>query len=652
MIGARSCPWLTLAALAAAALALAACDGARRPSSGVQVEVVSAELGLAGAARDGRWSLLRLRLRNLGEDFRGTLEARGARGPGTGADPATYRMPLEVPGGSATLREVAIPVVPDGWVELRVTLRGPGFEQGFAVPVKVDDPGTLRVLVVAERAWDLGALLEEIRTRLPAAAADGREHRQAKAALVRPEELPSSSLAFSAVQLVLLLGPDPALFPEGAIEALARWVEEGGTLVAVPGPAWGGAAPPAGLAALLGAGGSGEATGGTQGDAGALAVTRAHGAGSVTVFRRGPDPASPGPLSPQGDPELHAALVPALARAASFAGDAASGLRELERVVAHELTELSKLRVPPRGLVFLGLLIYATAGLVLPWQVLGRRGRREWAFAVLCGAALLAILAVWRLGLFSQVPRPEVEEVTVLRVHADGSRAEATSFLGLIAPRPMTADVSAEVRDELAGSRKLLLGPLRGGVEGRYGPAEPLRVPDATLEPRGPARVELAPVQLYPNAMSYLRCDYETSVEGIVAVERQEGAKGPVFRVTNLGRGNLDCRVVCSEGFRWCDSLRAGQSLQVGADLLAKHGRGAVPPYHGRSGAPEAVFRAIAFPSQPVVADGPQRSPWPDHEPGYLIGIARAPVFPELRSFPSRNATAVIVLELPPRIFQ
>src|SRR5262245_54836155 len=134
----RSClHWSARLATLGALLAAASCTreaGVPRPV--IEEGDVDCRLGLAGVADEHRWNLFRVRLRNRGADFHGEMVVHGASvATPSGVDPVSYRMALEIPGGSSVWREYSFPVKPEGWNEVHTTLRAPGFERTFSLDV-------------------------------------------------------------------------------------------------------------------------------------------------------------------------------------------------------------------------------------------------------------------------------------------------------------------------------------------------------------------------------------------------------------------------------------------------------------------------------------------------------------------------------------
>ena len=145
-----------LAALGALLAAASCTREAEVPHPVIDEGDVECRLGLAGVAEDDRWSLFRVRVRNRGADFRGEMVVRGVSA--ATEDAVSYRMALEIPGGSSAWREYSFPVKPEGWSELHTTLRGHDFGKTFSTDVPLTEARAFRVLMIGEASVDLSAL--------------------------------------------------------------------------------------------------------------------------------------------------------------------------------------------------------------------------------------------------------------------------------------------------------------------------------------------------------------------------------------------------------------------------------------------------------------------------------------------------------------
>ena len=110
------------------------------------------------------------------------------------------------------------------------------------------------------------------------------------------------------------------------------------------------------------------------------------------------------------------------------------------------------------------------------------------------------------------MPRAEVEEVSVVRLHADGRTGEAVSYLGLISPSPRSVTIP------IPAAGPFLAGPLQPDRPGGPGAAS-LR-----LQVEGD-RVAPEAVQLRPNGMEFLRVDHRVALDlsGVVELKAGEG---------------------------------------------------------------------------------------------------------------------------------
>jgi hypothetical protein len=519
-------------------LALSGLAGCRWESGGpvIDREDLEVELGTGGFIDQRRWNPLGLRIKNRGDDFRGTLEVQGIQETieGTVVDPVSYRMEIEVPGRGTTTREIAFGVRPEGWQGLQATFRQDGFARRLRFMIPTDETSRFQLLVIGEDRTDFGALLGEVAESIPAEANPVAS--KTRVFHRKPSQLPAQSLAYDPFQMVVLWGQSLGDAPRGAIEALSDWVKRGGTLVAFPGEGWAGGMPAAVLD-LLGATlgdpraamepllsvetGPAASSGfyrqlvpaaGTRMLGGGLAFASSHGAGWVLTFSFRPAGAFPEPLRAPG---IYSALRPALARSVTFAGDSAAALRELEGEVASSLFELSGFHVPGRSTVVLSLAVYLVVGFLLPYFLIRRtcRQRREWTYLAVLLAAALATVAIYRWGLLSGMDSTEIEEVTVLRLHADGKTAEATCYLGLISPRLQWVDLAQKGPSGAVDPPSIALPqPLRGGPMDMARGNGGLSLPSMTIEVDAAGRHHLSPIKLYPNGIRFLRIDARVEV--------------------------------------------------------------------------------------------------------------------------------------------
>src|SRR2546425_8557583 len=363
-------------------------------------------------------------------------------------DAVSYRMALEIPGGSSAWREYSFPVKPEGWSEVHTTLRGHDFGETFSTHVPLTEARAVRVPMIGEASVDLPALKSYVGGELRVGATDQSPAREPKLSRITPAEMPPLAVAYEPFQLVLLLCSTLESAPEGAIDALGDWVGSGGTLAAFSGPAWAGGVPEK-LRALLGIELQGNdrrialAEGSREVEDGVAIVSRP-GLGSATTFTllQGTGGASVFP-SPAGAPSVYRALDACFGRAVSFTGDSGAGLRAIEHQIGLSLYLLAGVRLPSRGAVVLGLLVYALLGFVVPAWIFKRLGRREWSFAVMVAAAIAAAFAIYQLGVFSSIGGAEVDEVSIVRMAPGSAVVRAASYLGLISPGFDTIGIAA-----------------------------------------------------------------------------------------------------------------------------------------------------------------------------------------------------------------
>ncbi|HVR76468.1 MAG TPA: hypothetical protein VMT52_19215, partial [Planctomycetota bacterium] len=394
----------------------------------IELSDIGVSIGFSRVLDEGSWNLLRLKVRNGGADFNGTITVRGmVQDPnapgGLGESSIVHRLQVESPGRGSSPRELAFPVRPEGWTGVSVRLDQPGYSRGFPpFELPYRKRANLCILAVQEGNMDLSRLEDAIERSL-GEPGDVIAGKGLAFQLLGAADLPVIAAAYDPFQVVLLLGTALIDAPDGAVPALARWVEAGGTLVAFAGHGWsagipgdfldllGVAAgdplkgPPDALRGRLGA----EASlytyrelrpdPGTEPLQDGLAFRSRRGAGSVLAFTVGPQSETfPAPFEA---PELHRALHEAVARGASVAGDWGRLLRTLEGQVGSTLFRMTGFSAPSQGVVFLSLVLYVILGFVLPAAILGRRGRREWAFVVGLAASALSTTAIYRFGLLS-----------------------------------------------------------------------------------------------------------------------------------------------------------------------------------------------------------------------------------------------------------
>jgi len=648
------------------AAALSAC---RKQEAQPRVELVQSQMGFAGAIDPDQWNSLRLSFINPGMNFQGILEVEGFTDSiRNTVEPIIYRTDLEIPGQGTAVKEVTLPIRPDGWEAARVTLRQPGYRKRFRLEIPLPDTSRLRLLVIGESFPNLSELMVYLHDNLKNQGMGDptRIHRS------NPENLPVSAPAYNPFQLILLWGDALGEAPAGALEALAGWVARGGTLVAFPGERWAAGIPQPfldlaglvpgdpdskpgrGLAEKMGPLAS---TGfyrelhpapGAVVLQGGVAIRSNHGAGSVTTFSFRPGGNRvPGP---EDAPAIYNALKPAVARALSFAGDSGAGLRGFERAVANDLFSLSGFHVPPVGYVVLCLAVYLLVGFFLPFIILKRIGRREWIFLVVILAAGLSTLGIYRWGLLSGLKEPELEEVTILRIHGDGRTAEATTFLGLVSPSLKNVELAPGESPEELPLVTALPQPLRGERQRGFYDSQPISIPRTTLTMEPEQHIRISPLTLPPNGMRYLRYDYRAPVDHLIELMGKRERNG-----------NCQLRDLGFHGLKTCQfdgqPRHQGNTFHDLERLYLKDMHlGNMNPFE-RS----LLGKTLAAMAQPrehlqinrwtARQSGSEEKPLGEFhrmQPGYLVGLARTPFFPGCREISRRKSILIVIVELEP----
>lgn len=635
-------------------------------------EDVHAELGLGGVQNIMRWNLLKVRATNGGGEFRGTLRVVGMTR--IGRDPrlesVVYESPQEFPPGAR--RQVAFPVRPEAWQALRIQVRGEHFAKEFEIHPPLSDPARVRLLAIGRDVPNLNRLKQFVERNLVEGELDVGTPR-CEIAVVPPDALPHLAAAYEPFQMVILFESSLATTGPGAVEpatveALARWVEAGGTLVVFPGPEWGSGLPDRLRTLLCVDPGSGETlppelaielgplaesglyrelypTLGADFVGGGLAVVARPGAGSVTTFA-----ITPGGREFPGEraaPALYATLECSLARALSFAGDSGFALREIERGVASVLFAMSGFRIPPRSSVALGIGVYLLVGFFLPAFVCRMFGRREWTFVAVVLAAGLATFGIYRYGLLSALPGLELEEVSIVRLSADGQRAAVTSFLGAISPGLESISLEPSV-ERVVGQ------PLPQPLRGQLGGGTDVPIPQTTFGVDA-GRLTLPDVGLRPNGMRYFRYDYQVPSEVLRGlVELSDGSGEPTLRVkggqVQVWRGADDSRSDWPRFRRrtFDDHVsRAGVYPRQQVGLLDRFVTEAC--WSIVSGAQlRDVSRGLSGHRNQGNFLAGVSTRLRQLQPGYILGCTGVPVFPVGETISRRHAVTLIVCELPP----
>ena len=523
------------------------------------------QLGLGNGWHPGRWNQLRIELSNLGEDFAGTVVARARLFTGE-SDRVVYRSRLELPRGGR--REVALPVRPRDWDFVDVRLESRKMSRGWRKHLPTMR-GSLSnrtfVLGIGRRVPILARLAEEL------GETTGQE---CSSLTLDPRELPTHAAAYDSYQLVVLYGSSLSTARPEALEAFARWVEAGGTLVAFPGPEWHGTLPrrlrdlvgveevdadvrmPPELIDRLGPSAaegiyrqllpSSDAA--LYGD-GLLLVNRP-GAGLVCTFTF--TPAAEVFPGSEKLPAIYPWLRTVFRRSHSFAGRAAEMLRRVEGPAAVTLLSMAGFEIPAAAGVFLALMAYLVMGFLIPAWFFKKLRRREWTFAVIALAACLSTYAIYRYGLLSAGPANEVDELTILRLHASGKAAEATSFLGCISSSFRRTELTLPGGGKADALRSTVV-PLRGSSE--LAPDDGSSIPETTLEFDGETGMRLPPFTLYPNGPRAFRFDYTLADQQIVALS----GSGESPSLTNLSRQSMKTAFVADGRFTLGPQLQPGE---------------------------------------------------------------------------------------------
>lgn len=558
----------------------------RPPPPEFQSGDVRVRVGIGDARGDRHWSELRLLLRNRGGDFRGVLRIRGQRDgfPEPWRDPVTYRMDLEIPGKGAP-REIAFPVWPRGWDEVEVTLEQDGASWGRVFPLPPGSPWSRgRALVVSPRWRDLDALLETLKAKAESYQWRG-ENLRFEGVLARPAELSPHVEAYDPFAVLIL---DGASLSDGAPEvlhAIRRWVERGGVLVSFPGPEWEsglreelrdllGVDPgdpaetlPADIAILLGARDmpgfyrAVKPRPGTelwQGGLG-LAYQAPRGTGWAVTFTFNPVGSFPSATDAEG---IHEILQRFAQRAFSPAENSREWLQALEQQAPWLLSDLAGISAPRASSVALGLAVYLLLGFLVPAVILRRLRRREWTFAVVIVAAAASAVGIYRYGLLSSRTGTELYELTVLRLQSGHSRAEATSFLGVISSRP--ARLALAVPDPVSGEALLRPIPIEAAIGPRSMPAQASRLEELEISAGPEGHLALPEIALYPGGMQYFRCDYRVAVDDLALVHRfQGGALGSGAALTNRGKNPIQPRILRGNQYQRHPEVVPGETKRI-----------------------------------------------------------------------------------------
>lgn len=472
--------WLAL-------LALTVMLAAPQPrSAGAQsVVTLSATPAFEGNYTPGAWLPVEVRIGNSGAPAEVLVTATIEESP------FRHVQAVELPAGAEKLLTIYVAMA-QPVRELRLTVEGRGdllAEQTLAVRARGDER---LMAVVAD---------EDPRLSLP--------RRQDLAALpftavpMAPADLPAEPLALSALSLLLLADLPPDGLTPGQAAALLGWVSAGGHLVVGASAGASGALPPeliaataAGpaqvpddpLAELAEAPGPGPLPGvalapapdaAAAGDPAAPAwASRAVGGGLVTQLAF--DPGLPALQGWQAAPRLWEALLRPARQIRTPLGLTARVDALQEQTIGGALSALPPVQLPPAGVIFGVLAIYAVLigpGLAL---LLRRYDRQGWAWAAVPGAALLTAGLVFGLATALRPDQRIISQLSLIE-QIGGGQARARTYVGLLAPQDQSLPVAVPpeaLARPLAGASGLY-GPIRG-VRGDVAQASDSL--DATLE--------------------------------------------------------------------------------------------------------------------------------------------------------------------------
>ena len=556
VVGTARC--LMFALLGIVAIGLSACGGSSETaneSAGLGSIEVSGSMGVAGAWDPEYPSVIKLDFTGGAADFRGTLRVSDSSSGAASGE--TYAMELEVP--QRTRRRVSIPVEAYAWSEVRVTLEAGDESRQFPVPLI--RPGTElpeRILAVGERTPKLEPLRTALTWSAPVPPNPSVIPDRVSAFTTVDAELPEHPHAYDAFRFVLLFETTLPGATERAVDALARWVEGGGTLVCFPGPAWS-AEMGETLARLTGlrsvvpnAEAPESARGLIESGPGVYRelvpsdgtfsrhdglVTVSHvGTGAVYTVAWTPNQEEfPGLVDDTLEP-LYETFFEAYYRGGSFAGQARRRLLNAEGWAAHELGSRTGFSFPSSGSVFLAVVLYLVVGFLVPAVYFRRRKRPEWTFAVIAVVSIASTFGIYRFGLLGAIRSARVDEINVLRVNPDSNRAHATSFVSFMSPGYRTvSDVflpPADAKELVVRSMETVTYDDWGRRTRHHRGREP-----ALPRVDSHGNLTLGDVQLYPNAPRFLRFDYPVTVElpFEVSIDRTTSPLSATVRATETG---------------------------------------------------------------------------------------------------------------------
>ena len=597
-------------------------------ASDVRIDVPFEQLLL----RDG-WTALRVSVRNTGGNFSGRLIVRGLKTVPGGQvpSPLAFERRFEIP--TRTTRQVTVPIrlahesaalVTIESDELRVRAR-----KDFAWT-----PGArARLLVISDTGYKDAGLRAFVRS-----LANRPEDSDASAFLddreivatqqVLPRDLPEHVAAYDCVTMVLLLRTALELATPAAMQALRGWVENGGTLVALPTDTWSSpdAAP---LLELLSVRSTVEPS---PEDIAFAMRDRELG---PDLYWHGLEPADDAPLVsddlrlrlraglgqitvlrfvPTGDQwpkpvvagDFYRLLRRPLARGLSFAGTPEPALRMVEYTTAKPLFVSTGFRLPSRLLIGLFFLAYVGIGLVLPWRLLRKSRRREWTFLWTTVLGVGCTVGIWAFGLLGALDGPVHAGLDVVRVPTGDSASHVTSVSCRIAPTLRRVDAipsedlidASTLRSVPMASASWSFPQLILGACGWNPSNTPIDMPRMNCRVSESHRgLSLPRLTLLPNGPRYFRCDY-TLVASDTGTQSVDTALSQRIRspleISREPGGRLCVNVVNDTPVPLRLGCLQGQSLVLFADLEPGEERTLEDPIWNGEGADNAGQLSLA----------------------------------------------------------
>jgi hypothetical protein len=651
-------------------------------------EDVEISLGVKGIYHGAPRSQLRLRFHNHGADFRGELLVRGlvtssslmpgatpptgfGAAPGTELlfDPIAYHLDAELP--SNTVREFVLPVCAEGWEEIQVDLRQGDYDTQFrSAPLQVI-PTPLSMLVVGTSIPDLRHLETTVTDCFRQSQWNARPPARCSPTTVDPRELPPLACGYGGFHAVVLYGTGLAGEPPERIQALETWVRRGGSLLIFPGKEWDSGPAPE-LLELAGVRRSPESQpdalverlplsksppyvtalerrdGGSESAVprdGGLYFERRLGCGVVTTSAVTPT-AGIFPAE-DGAPLLYGWLKRALLRGVSVQANPEPALTVWDDSALNLLQKRTGLRVPPATSLAIALLTYVLVGIALPAVYCKRRGRPEWTFVWIVVVAGLTSFGIYRYGLLAFGEEAKLQELSLARLHADGSGAEVSSFVGLTSP-------SQDHLSPQSGRAETAVGPLVDGFAqtmrtmrwlGLSNP-ELLRGREIAVDAAG--RALYRPVVLRPNSLESFRVEYSLPAQEIVSVKTDE-SDGTVH-VRNRSSEPLLALASSGGRLRLRETLEPGEELAV-SQVTLKNYLEIRPGKRWR----HSEFRDVEDLAGALVSWNRKEyylpSVSPDHHdelPGALLLVTKETLFPLRIEGYKHRGESLLLLELPP----